>query len=151
MHRIVKKIRYNNVYYIFFISPTLMPPWSHSNQRARLQLSMTIFPTLTSLTFPGDHLHYHFVRTTFLQNLFQPRLKLQGGFRGLGSLFRAQLPGQGHLSIWRWTRRKLTKRRGCDSSLHIITKSGPITFHFGIERFQNNWAPKKQWRCYLIF
>ena len=38
-----------------------------------------------------------------------------------------------------------------DSSLHIISKSEPITFHFGIERFQNNWAPRKQWRCYLIF
>ena len=38
-----------------------------------------------------------------------------------------------------------------DSLLHIISKSGPITFHFGIERFQNNWAPRKQWRCHLIF
>ena len=37
-----------------------------------------------------------------------------------------------------------------DSSLHIISKSEPITVHFVIERFQNNWAPRKQRRCYLL-
>ena len=46
---------------------------------------------------------------------------------------------------------KNSQWRGCDNSLHIISKSGSITVQFGIERFQNNWAPRKQWRCYLIF